>query len=260
MNVVVQPLVDDFEVTIDNGLIKQAKRLVPVFFALYVPAFCVILSLYLVWLTTDHRISELTRDPLSVMETRIHQARIAADSHIVDSNALLPVQPWLGAVSSAGIILWTIAGAVALFTSWLITPQRSMIRTKAGFFLGTGILSFMLMGDDLFLLHERVFPESFNLREEFLIGLYAFILISILYVWRRYILSGDYILLFLALFFFGISVSIDSMPMDIPQRHFFEDGSKFVGIMTWTMYICRNAVQALNYHFSRSKSEPVNAS
>jgi hypothetical protein len=60
---------------------------------------------------------------------------------------------------------------------------------------------------------------------------------------RRVILEGDFLLLGLALGFFGLSVAVDVFTDR--ELYLWEDGAKFVGIVTWLAYFVRVSARVL---------------
>ncbi len=112
-----------------------------------------------------------------------------------------------------------------------------------GAYLFAGLLSFLLMLDDLFILHERVFPMYFDQAEKALFALYGVLVLTYLLLYRDFLLRTDWLLLALAFGLFAGSLAFDfiSEEIHIPQRHFFEDGAKFAGIAGWTAYHTRTA-------------------
>jgi hypothetical protein len=42
--------------------------------------------------------------------------------------------------------------------------------------------------------------------------------------------------------FFFLSLAVDKLPEDLlPMHHIFEDGAKFMGIVTWLLYMARTS-------------------
>jgi hypothetical protein len=245
--------------SIIRNFFREHVRLWPVLLLVHGLAAVVVLGLFLVWLGSDIALGDLTRDPLSVAEIRfmkLDQVRTALGGLSQHPDAAPPldapamdafndidllIQPYYGLVSNLGVILWTCAMAVALFTAALLRRSR---RAGAEFFFAGGALSMLLMLDDFFLIHERVLPIYFGLDEKLLFGIYGILLIAFLALWHRRILVTDYLLLFYGLGFFALSLVVDLLPITVPQPHFFEDGFKFTGICGWTAWHWRTATQA----------------
>ncbi|MCC6144137.1 MAG: hypothetical protein IT368_10050 [Candidatus Hydrogenedentes bacterium] len=217
-------------------------------------------GLFLTWFATDMDLGDLTRDPLSVAELRfiqIDQVRAALGGRVQHPEAAPPlaapameafdaidllVQPYHGLVSNLGVLLWTTAMSVALFTAALVRRRQP---AEAAFFTAGGVLSLLLMIDDFFLVHERVLPIYFGLDEKVLFVLYGLLLLAWIALWHRRIFASDWLLLGYGLGFFALSLGVDIVPVNLPQIHFFEDGFKFTGICGWTAWHLRTASQAL---------------
>ena len=74
---------------------------------------------------------------------------------------------------------------------------------------------------------------------EFLFVFYFLVVGIYLYRFYQEILSTDYILLVLAFMFLGISFGADLLPFRIRGQFLVEDGSKFMGIVSWMGYFLR---------------------
>src|SRR6056297_2157274 len=70
-----------------------------------------------------------------------------------DVTVLGRIHPFSGFVSSLGILLWPITAGICLFTS--IFYRKDIWKDNFGFFLYAAFLSFYLLFDDLFTLHEH---------------------------------------------------------------------------------------------------------
>ena len=101
------------------------------------------------------------------------------------------------------------------------------------------MLTLYLGLDDVFLLHEKVFPRL-GVPEEVVLCSYPVFMLFYLFWFYPVILKTEYILLGIALLFFGISVTIDLFdPSDIDIFFLLEDGVKLVGIVSWLAYFFR---------------------
>ena len=115
--------------------------------------------------------------------------------------------------------------------------------------LFSGIMTMILVLDDLFLLHEEIFPEHLGIPQKFvLLGYMGLTLVGIV-VFRKSILGTEYLLLLIALGFFGLSVFVDVFDHEIDAlighwRYLFEDGFKFLGIVSWLGYYWRTCFTA----------------
>lgn len=109
----------------------------------------------------------------------------------------------------------------------------------------SGFLTIFLGVDDIFLLHEAVFP-FFGIPEKVVYASYGFILISWIVKFYTTILRTDYILLLMAFFFLGLSVGLDVFPLSNIDLYLFEDGFKMTGIVSWFFYFYGNSVKAVS--------------
>lgn len=188
------------------------------------------------------------------------QNAIPLDTFTRDTADVAKAPLFTGLISNLGILMWTATGSICIFTGVLLRRSNNRI---AHFLLASGLLTLVLMFDDLLLMHERVFDEHLGIPEELVIGSYGLALAGILLWWRRVIWESNYMLLILALFFFAISVGAD-----IGQSQLFdsgvatsetgfnelqiliEDGMKLLGIVTWLVYFANLSLQQLQSVFN----------
>ncbi len=156
--------------------------------------------------------SDLTRDPVQLLNGR----------------------PYTGMLSNVGIMLWSATAGILLFTAVIVKTKRDR-----WFLLLSFTFTLILLLDDLFLMHDMVFPEDLNISEYFLYGFYAFLALLFVLFYTRYILQQTpFPLLLMAFFLFALSISVDTIVKYIDLKHgfFIEDGSKFIGIVCWMVY------------------------
>lgn len=202
------------------------KTLFPFILKIYIPAFLVILLIVLIRVFYDVPFHTMTLDPVQVM-------------------AGLKGNPFCGCLSNFGVLLWCSAAAVCLFSAASLKADGK--REEACFLIFSGAITLILMIDDLFLFHEIVFPRILGIPGELLFCAYFLIIAFYLYRFHHVILQTDYILLGIAFAFLGVSFAVDLLPFRIRGQFLVEDGSKFLGIVSWTGYflrvcytICRN--------------------
>ncbi len=100
------------------------------------------------------------------------------------------------------------------------------------------------MLDDFFLLHEKIFPIYFGVPEKIVyLGYFGLILCGGV-VFKKCIMETEYLVLLIALGFFGLSMFTDAIQGRIELilgswRILFEDGFKLLGIVSWMGYFCR---------------------
>ncbi len=160
-----------------------------------------------------------------------------------DPTAIADVHPFVGVVSNFGVLLWCATAVICLFT-WAVSRDENSDATFSKFLLFSGLVTALLLFDDLFLLHENIFPRYLGVPEEVTFGGYAGLIILGGVLFRTDILSTEYPILLVALGFFGLSLGVDALEGSIeqyvgPWRILFEDGFKLLGIVSWFGYFSR---------------------
>lgn len=197
---------------------------------IYIPVAILFLIAILIRLITGIAIAEFTRDPLGFTG--------------------IPV--YTGSISNLGVMIWS--GAVAIcFFSWSILRSVAVADQTTKLLLAGGIVTLVLALDDLFMLHEVVFPDNLGVPEEIVYASYAALILWLLIAFRKTILQSSFLLLVLAILGFGISIASDAVApyVAIPAMYLFEDGGKLFGIVSWASYFtlvsARHIIQ--NGHF-----------
>ena len=115
----------------------------------YLPTVLGLLLVGLISVKSDIPIMDFTRDPLSVMDAPFY----------------------IGIVSNIGIVFWAAGATICFFASAIVSrlPHSS---NSTNFLLFGGIITTVLLLDDLFLLHEQVFPQYFHTSEKSAFFLY----------------------------------------------------------------------------------------
>jgi hypothetical protein len=90
-------------------------------------------AVFLLHWTQDVPFGNLTRDPTAIMEAPFYT----------------------GFLSQLGIIFWAATAAISLFSATVIAPTFA---SEKRFLYASGLFILMLAADDLFLLHEGLFP------------------------------------------------------------------------------------------------------
>jgi len=168
-------------------------------------------------------LAKLTRDPLATFDGAFY----------------------IGAISNIGVLAWAAAATICFFTAALLRGDAALAvwRRFLNYF---GVITTILLTDDLFLLHEDVLSWRLHVPEALTYAVYAGLGLAGLVIFRAVIRRTDAVLLYLALAMFGFSVVTDQMPV-VYARHVMEDGSKLVGIFAWLAYFARTA-SALQRH------------
>lgn len=196
--------------------------------AVLVPGVVVLGGVAVASLVSGEHVGTFTRDPMAVV--REH--------------------PLTGVLSNLGAILWSAGAALPLFT-WVALRVLGGGERFRGALLGGGLLTGLLLADDLFMLHEALYPRYLGLGEEGegpILALYGLALATYLIRCRRRLLEGRPFLLVTALALFAGSVAIDQLPKDaLVGRALLEDGAKFLGIGAWLVFqgsVCLAALRA----------------
>jgi hypothetical protein len=160
-----------------------------------------------------------------------------------DPAAISGVPVYTGFLSNMGTLFWSSTVAICFFTATFVA-RRATARPIGRFLYASGLLTLLLLLDDLFQLHERVFPLSLGIPEPIVFLVYLSVTLAFLLGFRRVILEGDFLLLGLALGFFGLSVAVDVFTDR--ELYLWEDGAKFVGIVAWLAYFVRVSARVLH--------------
>lgn len=208
----------------------QVKSLLLVLTHIYIPALFALLALTLASQLAGISIAYFTRDPSAIMGAPFY----------------------IGLLSNLGILLWCSSAVICLF-SFIIFRGVVKHTEFASFCLFSSILTTVLLFDDLFLIHESVFPHYLNIPEKFFYVSYVIALIAYLVRFRKTILKTEFLLLLLALNFFGLSIIIDLLQQIFhllrpSLANLIEDFSKFLGILGWCTYfvrVCTNQMRSI---------------
>ena len=161
-----------------------------------------------------------------------------------DPSSITNVSPFIGIISNFGVLLWCTSAVICLF-SWIILNHRSYETEFSKFILCSGLMTVLLLIDDFFRLHEYIFPKILGLPEKIVIMGYGTLTLFGLIKFRKCILKTEFLILLVAIGFFGLSLIVDSFQNDIEQlvgqwRILFEDGFKLLGIVSWLGYFLRS--------------------
>lgn len=167
-------------------------------------------------------IGNLTRDPSAVMGAPFHT----------------------GILSQTGIFFWSASAAICIFTAKVISKYPDSFKLKR-FLIVSGLLTMLLGLDDIFLLHESVFP-SLGIHEKVVYATYAGLVLFYLSKFYRVILDTKYIFLVMALGFFALSVIFDKSSIPGIDPYLLEDGAKIIGIVSWLFYFFQVGKDTIN--------------
>ena len=205
------------------------------FYRLYIPTFILFLIVVVVGYNNKIGIAVFTRDP----------AVIASDPQIVPLIDPLH-NPFIGVISQVGILFWCITASLSIFCSFILVEKKHRLITLSEFLKFFGFLTSFLLLDDLFMLHESVFPELFGIAEEVTYSCYGLLGIWGLIKFKKAILQTEWTILLISFFWFFCSIFTDLTANFITfsgilghLQFLLEDGFKFLGIVSWFYYFLR---------------------
>ena len=188
----------------------------------------ILLLLLLIGLQNRVPSNLLTRDPLAIAE--------------------LPF--YFGVVSNIGAIIWSAAASICLFV-FFSTDNSVVYKRLRSYLLFSGLLTLMLLLDDLFMLHEQFFPEYLFIPKRIVIISYGALTILHFVVFRRIVKETEYFILVIAFAFFSVSLFVDSVPSESVtffwrlMNYVVVDGAKLLGIASWFVYFSRVSAAVL---------------
>ena len=153
--------------------------------------------------------------------------------------------PFLGFGSNLGAFCLAIASSIPIFSAILLKDKRHFSKLL----LWSGLFSLLLFMDDFFMLHEQGF--FVGVREEIVFAFYGVLFISISIAIIRSSINFDFRTLLASALFFALSILIDVIQSfwDSPWRIYCEDGFKFMGIVSWTIFLIQTSYLAVEtYH------------
>jgi len=157
-------------------------------------------------------IGNLTRDPSAIMGAPFHT----------------------GILSQTGMTFWSASASICMFSTKVISKYPDSFKLKRFLFV-SGLLTMLLGLDDIFLLHESVFP-NLGIHEKVVYATYAGLVLFYLVKFYPIILDTKYIFLVMALGFFALSVIFDKSSIPGIDPYLLEDGAKIIGIVSWLFY------------------------
>ena len=200
---------------------NQIRNAAPIMVMVYALTTAILSVVIYLGIENDVELDHFTQDPASIMDTPFY----------------------LGFFSYIGILFWCATATLCLFTRIFIDGTDESQNRKRRFLLYSGLISALLMFDDLFLMHELVFPVYFQIPKNVVYLIYMNILIVYMVLFRAELKDSEYLLLAVAAGLIGASQFVDSLPMPIPEDSFLEDAVKLFGIVTWFTYYMRYCVQ-----------------
>lgn len=157
-----------------------------------------------------------------------------------DPAAILHAHPFTGIMSNIGILFWCSTSAICFFASAIHSKKGSA--KVATFQLFSGLLTSVLLLDDLFMLHESIFPKYMRITEKpTYLGYLALVTIYLI-KFRSVLFQTEYIILFIACSFFALSIICDVVLLEKGMEFLIEDGFKLFGIVTWFIFFTKTCL------------------
>jgi hypothetical protein len=142
---------------------------------------------------------------------------------------------YIGLVSNIGVLFWSAAAAISMFTGFVMRIVKKDIESGEFFFLA-GLLSSVFLVDDFFMIHDIVFPDYLGINDHFIYLIYFLILLVIFLRHRSFLLKrSPYSILITSFALMGVSAVID---MEfLPGGIDVEDAFKIFGIVAYSTYM-----------------------
>jgi hypothetical protein len=156
-----------------------------------------------------------------------------------DPTHILNGHPFIGVISNIGILFWCSAAAICFFCSAIRWMNKKTMNSK--FLLFSGLITLLLLLDDLFMLHEAIIPKYLHVPEIAVYSGYLALILIYLLKFREDILKAEYTLLLIALGFFALSMISDVFLHHSDFECLVEDGFKLFGIVTWFLFFIRTS-------------------
>jgi hypothetical protein len=169
--------------------------------------------------------------------------RVPVEMLTRDPNAIAHVPTYFGFLSQMGILMWAGSSAICLLGFRLCAAKIAYPAFRS-FFLTSTLLTMQLGLDDAFLMHEIILPKYLGIPSEVTFIVYGVLVIYFLLRFFSIIARTAFIPFVLALLFFSISAGLDLMNPFLPT--IYEDGAKFIGIVSWLIYfqgVCELALR-----------------
>lgn len=157
-----------------------------------------------------------------------------------DPVVLLGGPLYTGWFSQLGCALWFVSVGFCFLSLQLISKDHPMPRMRSFLIYSLALTTFLGV-DDMFLLHDEILPYL-GIKENLIALGYFMAVVVYLLLYFKVILKTQYVVLGLAFFFLGLSLSLDRLPgqkIFTPgawQSVLIEDGAKMIGIILWAIY------------------------
>lgn len=173
-----------------------------------------------------------------------------------EPNRILGGDFYIGALSNLGVIIWTVAATLCIFFAIYLKRYNPSSPFRL-FLLHAGILTTLLLLDDVYMLHDGAFPVYLNIDGYYVYGFYFVYILYLLIRFRKVIFETEYLILLSSILLLSLSVladvmedrgSLRSILLNLANNReavlnqffvYFEDTFKGLGIITWVVYFSR---------------------
>lgn len=150
-----------------------------------------------------------------------------------------------GFASNIGVLYWASAAAtcgIAAAALWRSAAPRPQVRMLA---LGAMFIGFLCL-DDLFMLHESVFPRL-GVPEMLVMGSYGVLAVAYLAANWRVVMGAEPLLFVVSLGFLATSLAVDVDGNDdqLLWKLLLEEATKLMGVAGWCVWHIRQAFKLL---------------
>jgi len=164
-----------------------------------------------------------------------------------DVTAIAKIHPLSGILSNLGILVWCAAASICAFAA--VTLRTSKPRDTFWFLVFSALVSSYLVIDDCFQFHQLA-SRYLGLNDKIFYMALGIAVSVYLIVFRRVIARTNYGFLVVAIGFLTSSVIIDAFLIPYLRRYgdwmyLFEDGAKWLGIVSWCSYYVHTSHQFL---------------
>jgi hypothetical protein len=143
-----------------------------------------------------------------------------------DPAAVAELPVYTGALSIAGVMLWTVMAAACLLAAMILHAARAP-RQEAVFFAVCALALALLGADDALQVHENVLPDHFGIPQKLVYVVYLGVAAAWAWRFRERLLRTDVVVLGVAGALLATSVALDVVAED---SIWLEDYSKFCGL------------------------------
>lgn len=186
---------------------------------------------------------------------------------LVEAVQIFESKFYIGFLSNLTCITWAIGAYCSLFAWYLLRKGDGPAHWRR-FLLMAGCFTTVLMLDDLFMFHERIFPKHLYLdrlfgrepNEKIPVACYALFCMYFLFSNRKTIMESTrwkHLVFALCLLAFSVLVDRGLGKRLIESKSllvYLEEGAKFLGVVGWSSYLTQHAAQVVLNHFTVSRS------